>query len=56
MNVTNWVELFKQVGVDKETLNKWHHEFENKFPEDHQSFLEWLGLSPEEIKKIRSEA
>ncbi len=53
MNEEKWVELFKAIGLDKETMNQWHDEFEARYPEDHQRFLEWLGIPAEEIGSIR---
>lgn len=53
MNVEQWVDLFREVGLDDAQMMKWHRRFESKHPEAHQSFLEWLGLPKEEIEKIR---
>ena len=53
MNVEQWVELFKEVGLDDAQMMKWHRLFEAKYPEAHQNFLEWLGLPAEEVEKIR---
>lgn len=53
VNVEQWVGLFREVGLDNETMMKWHKLFEARYPEGHQSFLEWLGLPAEEIRKIR---
>ena len=49
-----WVELFRQTGLTDEMMEKWHHLFENGYPEAHQSFLEWLQLSSEEVAAIRT--
>ena len=54
MNKEQWVVLFRTVGLDDKTMTRWHHEFEARYPDGHQSFLEWLGISEEEIKSIRS--
>lgn len=54
MNKESWVALFQSIGLDDEKMALWHKEFENRHPEGHQSFLEWLGISGEEIKSIRS--
>lgn len=56
INVEQWVELFRLVGLDDDAMKKWHHLFEEKHPEGHQSFLEWLGLSPSDIERIRKKA
>lgn len=54
MNKENWVELFRAIGLGDETMRHWHQEFEAKYPEEHQSFLEWLNIPEEKIKSIRA--
>ncbi|MEE9910959.1 MAG: hypothetical protein K4571_04470 [Deltaproteobacteria bacterium] len=54
VTVLQWVELFREAGLDDADMKKWHHLFEAKNPEGHQSFLEWLGLDAEKIKEIRN--
>jgi len=54
MNKEKWVLLFRKIGLDDEAMNAWHHEFEARYPNEHQSFLEWLGISKDEIKVIRA--
>lgn len=48
-----WIALLHSMGFDHMTTWKWHVQFEKDFPEEHQLFLESLGLSSEEIKQIR---
>ena len=54
MNVEQWVEVFRATGLDDAMMQRWHHEFERRYPEQHESFLKWLGVSSGEILKIRS--
>jgi DNA-binding transcriptional MerR regulator len=54
INLDTWITLLKSVGLSQEDMEKWHSRFEKSFPEEHQFFLESLGLPPEEIKKIRA--
>lgn len=54
MNKEKWVLLFREIGLDEETMKQWHREFEARYPEGHQSFLEWLNISGEEIVHIRA--
>ena len=54
MNKENWVLLFREIGLDDETMLKWHREFETRFPAGHQSFLEWLQIPANEIERIRA--
>ena len=56
MNVEQWVDLFRVVGLEESDMHRWHREFEQRYPDGHQSFLEWLGLPPERIRTIRHEA
>jgi hypothetical protein len=54
VSVEEWVALFRDVGLDDADMKKWHHLFESRHPEGHQSFLEWLGLPEEKINSIRA--
>jgi len=54
VTVEEWVERFRAIGLDDATMGRWHGLFERENPEGHQSFLEWLGLPPERIARIRS--
>ena len=53
MNVEKWVELFQTVGLDESARQKWHAEFERRFPNEHQAFLEWLQVPVADIQVIR---
>ncbi|MCG2609572.1 MerR family transcriptional regulator [Acinetobacter sp. SM34] len=54
MNKAKWVEIMTAAGLSKEDMMKWHQKFEEMEPEEHQKFLESLGISPEEISQIRN--
>jgi len=54
MNKQNWVMLFKAIGLDEATMIRWHKEFEGRYPDGHQSFLEWLNIDESEIRQIRA--
>lgn len=54
MTKENWVLLFKEIGLDDATMRAWHQAFETRFPEGHQSFLEWLQIPADEIERIRA--
>jgi len=56
INVDQWIELFRAIGLDQGAMHRWHQEFEQRHPEAHQSFLEWLALPPERIREIRHES
>lgn len=53
INKDTWVALLHSVGIDEITSRRWHMEFERLSPEEHQDFLESLGLPPEKIEEIR---
>jgi len=55
INVDQWKEMFSEIGLSDEDMHKWHNIFEKKYPNSHQSFLEWLGLEKDTIKTIREE-
>ena len=48
-----WVEVFRAAGLDDATMQRWHVEFERRYPAQHQSFLEWIGLSVEDVVSVR---
>ena len=54
MNKEKWVLLFREIGLDEATMRQWHQAFETRYPNEHQSFLEWLNISDDEIQKIRA--
>ena len=49
----NWVQLFRDIGLDEPTMKRWHALFEKHSPDRHQSFLEWLGEPENEVHRIR---
>lgn len=53
MNREQWIEVFRAIGLDEATMRKWHGEFERRYPAQHQSFLEWISLSAEDILNVR---
>ena len=53
VNKEDWVAMFREIGLDDETMKKWHQLFESRHPEGHADFLSWLGLSPDEIATVR---
>ena len=53
MDKKQWVQLLEATGLDEQGMRKWHVEFEKAMPEMHQDFLESLGISKKEIRKIR---
>lgn len=54
MNKARWVEIMTAAGFTQADMVKWHQKFEELEPEEHQKFLESLGISAEEIAKIRA--
>lgn len=49
----NFISILEKAGLDYIKMNTLHSEFERLHPEEHQKFLEFLGIPPEEIKLIR---
>jgi hypothetical protein len=56
VNVEEGVTMFEEVGLDEAKREQWHKLFERRHPGGHQSFLEWLGIKPEEIDQIRAQS
>lgn len=54
VNKEDWVAMFREVGLNDEAMTKWHQLFEERHPEGHADFLNWLGLSSSEITKARN--
>ncbi len=54
INKAEWVAMFREIGLSDEAMKKWHHLFETRHPEGHESFLNWIGISSDEINMIRS--
>lgn len=53
MNRERWTELFQAIGLDEATMRRWHAEFEQRYPEGHQAFLEWLNIDTASIQTLR---
>jgi hypothetical protein len=51
-----WISIMKACGFSSEQMHRWHSEFERSTPEEHQEFLEFLHISPDEIKTIREQS
>ncbi len=49
-----WVAIMKASGFSSEDMINWHKNFERMEPEEHQVFLESLGIDEAEITKIRN--
>ncbi len=48
-----WVNIMKAAGFTEEDMTTWHKKFEELEPTEHQRFLESLGISENEIARIR---
>ena len=51
-----WVEMLRQAGMDERARGRWHAEFEQRAPEEHEQFLASLGIPTDEIAVIRSQS
>lgn len=50
-----FVSLLETIGMTDEQMDSFHAILESKSGAEHQNFLEFLGLSPDEIECIRSQ-
>ncbi len=48
-----WVSIMKKAGLSEDAMHRWHAEFERSAPAEHQEFLEFLHIPPDEIRSIR---
>jgi DNA-binding transcriptional MerR regulator len=48
-----WVSILRTAGLDEEGMKNWHVEFERNSPDEHQHFLESIGIEKAEIAAIR---
>lgn len=48
-----WDGLLKTTSLDDAAMHRWHVVFERQNPEAHRTFLRSLGLSDEEVERIR---
>lgn len=53
VDVAAWRAMFREIGLTDADMRRWHALFEARHPDDHQRFLEWLGLPPERIARVR---
>ena len=49
-----WIEIMQAAGFDDNAMTVWHRKFEEMEPDEHQKFLESLGIDAAEIKQIRN--
>ena len=56
LDKTAWVEMLRQAGMDERAMRRWHAEFEQRAPMEHEQFLGSLGIAPEEITLIRHQS
>ena len=54
MTVKEFAQMFLEIGLDEAAMHKWHALFEQRHPDSHKSFLEWLGLDAAQIERIRA--
>lgn len=53
LNKDGFTDVLTAAGIEEAAMDKLHIQFEKNSPEGHQAFLEFLGLSENEIKIIR---
>ncbi len=48
-----WVSIMRACGFSDDQMHRWHTQFEQMAPNEHQEFLEFLHIPTDEIKSIR---
>ena len=56
MDRDKWVEVFRATGLEEKTMQRWHQEFERRYPAQHQEFLEWIQIPSDDIRKVWKQA
>lgn len=56
LDKATWVEMLRQAGMDARAMRRWHAEFEQRAPEEHDQFLGSLGIPADEIAMIRRQS
>ena len=56
MSREQWIEVFEASGLDEAMMQRWHGEFERRYPAQHQAFLEWIGFTADEAMRVRQSA
>jgi MerR family transcriptional regulator, thiopeptide resistance regulator len=54
MTKDKWVAIMHAAGFVETDMQRWHKQFEQQAPEEHQEFLEYLKIPMKEIGKIRA--
>jgi hypothetical protein len=49
-----WVAIMRAAGFTEAEMGRWHREFEQAAPDEHEEFLKFLQIGPEEIRTIRA--
>ena len=53
VDVELWVEMLEAAGVDRKARKRWDTEFKRRAPEAHNEFLLSLGITNDEVARIR---
>ena len=53
MTKDKWVAIMRGAGFTEDDMTRWHAEFEKSAPDDHEEFLKFLQIRPEEVEAIR---
>ena len=56
MNKDKWVAIMKGAGLSDADMHRWHREFERTAPDDHEQFLKFLNIAPEEIRSASTKS
>ncbi len=53
MTKEKWVSILHSAGFSEEDMRRWHKTFEQQAGNEHQKFLDYLQIPPDEIGRIR---
>jgi len=53
MTKEKWVSIMETAGFSEADMRRWHQAFERSSPDEHEEFLNYLRIPPQEIRHIR---
>ncbi len=53
MTKEKWVEIMRASGFSDADMHRWHTQFEQSAPEEHEEFLKYLHIPETEVRTIR---
>ena|ERR1700744_728596 len=49
-----WTKVMRDSGLSDDDMRRWHAQFEQDAPDDHEEFLRFLHIPEDEVQRIRA--